>query len=169
MADSLAQNKSLLFKINLAATALRMGAVELARKKYEEINKYFPYTHEGHYGYAVTSTMLGDHDKGLQQIYIAIYKYKKKYDKEPEDALFLKAVLLSMNNRHEDAVSTFKSIDKEYLEHDAYKVHYAYSLFKVAEIDDDDKIRKQAFKLYNKIKDKNAIPKEYDIQLLDKQ
>jgi tetratricopeptide (TPR) repeat protein len=169
MADSLSNNKSLIFKVNLAATALKAGpaGVDLARKKYEEIIKYFPYSPEGHHGYAVTSTIIGDYDKGLQQVEIAIYKYKRQHKKEPEDGILLRAVLLSLNNRHEEAIALFKKeVDDKYKEYDEYKVHYAYSLYKLSEINQDQRMKRQAFLLYNTVKDKASVPDTLDIRKL---
>jgi tetratricopeptide (TPR) repeat protein len=169
MADSLSFNKSILFKLNLAAAALKMGpqGADLARKKYEEIIQYFPYSHQGHYGYAITSTIIGDYDKGLQQLDIAVDKYKKQYKKEPEDAVLLRGALLSLNNKHEEAIALFKKeVSNELKKEDNYKVHYAYSLYKLSEIKQDKKMREKAFLLYNTVKDKASVPDTLDIRKL---
>src|SRR5690625_3300705 len=71
MAHSLAQNKSLDYKQNLATVSMIIGADDLARRKFEEITQYFPNSPEGFYGIALTSTIIGDIDYGLENVNIA--------------------------------------------------------------------------------------------------
>jgi len=89
MADSLAQNKSLEYKLNLATTSMIVGADDLARKKYEEIKEYFPNSPEGFYGVALTSTIIGDVGYGLENVNIA----EKNYNQQNADTQLLKAIL----------------------------------------------------------------------------
>jgi len=103
MADSLSNNKSMEFKTNLAAEGLRYGtekSIKISRKKYNELIKYFPENPEGYYGFAVTSPIYGDVEKGLENINIAIEKYKITNPKLKNEVIFLKGVLPSLKKRY---------------------------------------------------------------------
>ncbi|WP_452220113.1 tetratricopeptide repeat protein [Lacinutrix salivirga] len=113
VADSLANNKSIEFKTNLASEGLRSGikkGLEIARRKYSEIVEFFPDSPEGYYGIALTSTEIGDIENGLKNINLAINKYKS----ENKDALFLKAILLTLNTKHEESLSYYEKVKSEF-------------------------------------------------------
>jgi len=167
-ADS-SYNKSLEFKTNLAAECLRYGnekTVKIARKKYTEIIKLFPENPEGYYGFAITSPILGDHEKGLENINIAIEKYKNVNQKLKDDVIFLQAILLSMNNKHNEALENFDKVYSSYKKDFNFKVYYSLSLLKVSEEKKDEKMKKKALGMYEKIKEKDQIPKEIKDQFV---
>src|SRR5690606_34838688 len=94
-ADSIANHRSIEFKINLAAVCVQMGQMEYARKKYLEVSKYFPRSPEGYYGIALTSTFKGDYANGVANINIAMEKYRTRKSKIGDEVYFLKAILLT--------------------------------------------------------------------------
>lgn len=159
IADSLANNKSIEFKINLAIEALRFGkeeSIKMAREKYNEITKFFPESPEGYYGIALTSTMIGDVDNGLKNIDIAI----EKYTIENKDALFLKAVLLTLNARHEDSLNYYEKVKKDFSKDDNFNGNYALSLYEVAQAANDEEMMELAKKFYKKVKNKNMLTEQ---------
>lgn len=153
VADSLAENKSIIFKQNLATASMLAGYPELARKKYEEIVTHFPESPEGHYGIALTSTMLGDYENGLINIDIAI----RRYYTEQKDALLIKAVLLTLTERHERALPLYEQVQVVYRGDDNFHGNYALSLYEVARKNKDDKMMKLAKKHYKKVKNKEEL------------
>lgn len=164
MADSLAQNRSLEFKQNLAAAALVYGNVKLARKKYEEMAKYFPSNPEGYYGVALTSTMIGDVDYGLKHMRSAfkIYEHNEAYPAR-DDAELLMGILLTQNELYEESLQYFSRVGSKLKKDDNFLVHYAYSLLKVSQAKSDEKMRQKALKYFDKVNDKKAIaPKILD-------
>jgi tetratricopeptide (TPR) repeat protein len=163
MADSLGQNKSVEFKSNLAAEALRFeseAGIKLARKKYNEIIQYFPNNPEGYYGFAVTSPEIGDVEKGLENINIAIEKYKYLNKDIKDDVYFLKGVLLALNKKYEEGLGCLEKSSSSYKKDENYKIHYSLCLLKVSELKNDEKMKQKAQKFYDKIEHKEQIPKE---------
>jgi len=159
MADSLANNKSIEFKMNLATESLRFEndeGVKIARKKYNEITEFFPESPEGYYGIALTSTMIGDVDNGLKNIDTAI----EKYNVENKDALFLKSVLLTLNARHEESLGYYNKIKGSFKKDDNFNGNFALSLYEVAKTNNDEKMMKLAQKHYKKIKNKNELTEQ---------
>lgn len=158
MADSLAQNRSLEFKQNLAAAALVYGNIKLARKKYEEMVKFFPTNPEGNYGVALTSTMIGDVDYGLKHMRSAfkIYEHNEAYPAR-DDAELLMGILLTQNEFYEESLPYFTRVGSKLKKEDNFLVHYAYSLLKVSQLKADDKMKQKAMKYFDKIKDKSSI------------
>src|SRR5690554_1769425 len=156
VADSLAQNKSFEFKQYAATTGMLIGADKFARKKFEELTKYFPFSPEGFYGIALTSTSIGDVDYGLENIEIA----EKKYKTSNKDVQFLKAILLTLNNRYHESLPYFEKSSNNFSENEHFNVHYAYSLFKVGQENEDTKMLRKAKRHYKKIKNKNELTEE---------
>lgn len=159
MADSLSNNKSIEFKMNLATESLRFGndeGVKIARKKYNEITEFFPENPEGYYGIALTSTMVGDIENGLNNINIAIEKYKS----ENIDAIFLKAVLLTLNARHEESLNYYEKVKGHFKKDDNFNGNFALSLYEVAKTNNDEKMMKLAKKHYKKVKNKNELTEQ---------
>lgn len=159
MADSLANNKSVEFKINLANEALKFDkeyGVKLARKKYLEVVNFFPDDPEGYYGMAFTSIIIGDVKDGLENINMSIYKYLENSMNVNDDVYFLKAILLTMNGYYYESIDLFKE-SVNYKNNDQYKTYYALSLLKISEKNNDIKMKKKAQKLYKKIKNKDAL------------
>lgn len=160
MADSLAQNKAIEFKQNLATTCLLVGNVEMARKKYSEIVKYFPENPEGYYGIALTSTIIGDVEFGLENMNKAVSIYSGGNKKIKEDSNLLLGILLSRNKKFSEALPYFEECYSNYKKDDEFNTHYSYSLLKVAEITKDEKMKQKALKIFEKIKNKDAIQEE---------
>lgn len=156
MADSLAQNKSLEYKQNLATVSLIAGLDDLARKKFKEITGYFPNSPEGYYGIALTSTIIGDVGYGLENINIA----EQKYNYENRDTQFLKAILLTLNGKHEESLSYYKKVKSRFSKDDNFNGNYALSLYEIGTLNNDKKMLKLAKKHFNKIKDKSALTEE---------
>jgi hypothetical protein len=163
MADSLAKNKSIEFKSNLAAESLRFQSeegIKLARKKYNEIIQYFPDSPEGYYGFAITSPEIGDVEKGLENINIAIEKYNIKNRAIKDDVNFIKGILLTLNKKYDEGLESLEKSSSSYKKDENYKIHYSLCLLKVSEFKNDDKMKKKALKIYDKIEHKEQIPKE---------
>ncbi|MRX40548.1 hypothetical protein GJU43_14760 [Flavobacterium sp. LC2016-23] len=162
LADS-SYNKSIEFKTNLAAECLRYGiekTIKLARKKYTEIIKLFPENPEGYYGFAVTAPILGDYEKGLENINTAIQKYIIINPKLGNDVLFIKGILLSLNKRYEEALPFLENVSSTYKKDFNFRVHYSLCLLKASEITKDEKMKQKAQKIYEKIEEKDQIPDE---------
>lgn len=153
MADSLAKNKSIEFKQNLATTSMIAGLTELSRKKFEEITEYFPNSPEGYYGIGLTATEIGDFEYGLININIAIDKYQK----ESKDAEFIKAILLTLNSNHQEALAYYEKVESVFRRDDYFNGNYALSLYEVAKLKEDDKMMKKAKSHYRKVKNKNEL------------
>lgn len=163
LADSISGNKSIEFKTNLAAEGLRRGtekSIKIARRKYEEIIKYFPESPEGYYGHALTSPMFEDVDKGLENINIAIEKYKAKNPQPKEDAIYLKGVLLTLNKRYDEGLELLESSYTNYKKDENFKIYYSLCLLEVSKVKNDEKMKKKASKMYEKIEQKDQIPLE---------
>lgn len=156
IADSLAQNKSIEFKQNLATTSLHIGAVDLARKKFNEMTEYFPNSPEGYYGIALTSTIIGDVDYGLENINIA----EKKYSTPNKDTQFLKAILLTLNGEFQESLEYYKKSKSKFSKDDHFNAHYALSLYEVGILNNDEKMLKLASKHYKKVKNKDELSEE---------
>jgi len=163
MADSLANNKSIEFKTNLAAEALRFGneaSIKIARKKYNEMIKYFPNSPEGYYGFAVTSPIYGDVEKGLEYINIAIEKYNLRNIKLKDDVVFLKGTLLTLNKKYEQGLEDLEKTYSTYKKDENFKIHYALCLLKVSEIKNDKKMKKRHLGFMKRLKTKKNYPKK---------
>jgi tetratricopeptide (TPR) repeat protein len=156
IADSLSQNKSIEFKQNLAFTSIMVGKVDLARKKFKEITTFFPENPEGYYGIALTSTIIGDFDNGLENINIA----EKKYTGENKDAQFLKAILLTLNKKHLESLQYYGKVQSNFSKDDNFNGNYALSLYEVGIATNDEKMLKKAKKHYGKVKDKSELAED---------
>ena len=154
LADSLAQNRSIEFKQNLATVSLRIGNVKLSRQKFEEITKYFPESPEGFYGIGLTSLFIEDYANGLDNINIA----EKKYISTNKDCQSLKAVLLTMNEKYEDALPYFEKVESNFKKDDTFIGCYALSLKQVGIKSSDEKLIKKSKKYYEKVQNKNGLP-----------
>ena len=162
MADSISK-KTLEFKINLASEGLRFGqeeSLKIARKKYNEIITLFPENPEGYYGYALTSPIFGDVDKGLENINIAIEKYELLNLKLKDEVVFLKGILLSHNKKYDEGLEYLEKCYSTYKKDENFKIHYSLCLLKVSEIKNDEKMKQRAFKFYGQIVNKEQIPED---------
>ncbi len=162
IADSLSNNKSIEFKSNLAAESLRLENIEglkLARKKYNEIIEYFPYSPEGYYGFAITSPEIGDYEKGLENISIAIERYKNMNQVVRDDAIFIKGILLALNKKYEEGLENLEKCFSTYKKDESFKIYYALCLLEVSKLKENQKMKQKALKFYEKIEFKEHIPK----------
>jgi len=162
MADSLSKN-TLEFKINLASEGLRAGSeksIKIARKKYNELITLFPENPEGYYGFALTSPIFGDVDKGLENINTAIDKYKLLNPKLKDEVIFLKGVLLSQNKKYDEGLEYLEKCYSTYKKEENFKIHYSLCLLKVSEIKNDEKMKQKAFKFYEQIENKDQISED---------
>jgi tetratricopeptide (TPR) repeat protein len=162
MADSLSK-KTLEFKINLASEGLRLGqdrSLKIARKKYNEIIALFPENPEGYYGFALTSLIFEDVDKGLENINIAIEKYKLLNPKLKEEVIFLKGVLLSQNKKYDEGLEYLEKCYAAYKKDENFKINYSLCLLKVSETRNDEKMKQKALKFYGQIENKAQLPED---------
>ncbi|MEC4005398.1 hypothetical protein OX283_012080 [Flavobacterium sp. SUN052] len=164
IADSLAQNKSIEFKQNLASISIVEGKIKLSRKKYEEIIQFFPSSPEGYYGVALTSTMIGDYENGLNNMLIAVDKYGEitgdvYYQKE-----LLLGVLLTLNKQYDTGLIHLEECESKYRNDVNFKSHYALCLLKTSEMNKDEKMKAKAKKIYDKIENKDEISDDLKIE-----
>ena len=157
MADSLAVKPSVEFKQNLAMSAMILGSDEIARKKFDELKESFPENPEGYYGVGLTSTIIGDYENGINNLNQAISIYKNSSNPSITDAYYIKAILLTLSEKYEDAISYFEKSSK-FKKEPNYYTHYSLALLKTAQKNNDEKMLKEAKKMYGKIEDKTQIP-----------
>lgn len=156
-ADSLSNNKSLIFKQNVAFMASKMGSFKLARKKYNEMKQFFPESPEGFYGVASTSIFIGDSEIGLENINIAIQKYKEQGTQLGEEIYLIQGILLSKNQKYKESIETLEKLSGKITKNDEYRIHYAYSLIKQGKALNDENLIKKAKKVFEKIEDKKNL------------
>ncbi|SHE35918.1 tetratricopeptide repeat protein [Chryseobacterium takakiae] len=156
-ADSLAQNKASIFKQNLAIQFMRFGKVDKAREKYEEMVKYFPDNPEGYYGIGNTSIVIGDYDKGLENLKQAEEIYKKS-GKVKDDVIYMYGMLYAMKEDYEAGLPYLENAYSTYKNDEGYLSLYSLSLIKIGKSRNDEKMIKKANKMYNKIKNKEGVP-----------
>lgn len=153
IADSLAQNKAPIFKQNLAIQFMRFGKVEEAREKYIEMVKYFPENPEGYYGIGNTSIVLGDYEKGLENLKQAENLYKAS-GKVKDDVIYMYGMLYTLKENYETALPYLEDAYSTYNKDDGFLSLYALALIKVGKSKNDEKLIKKAQKTYEKVKDK---------------
>ncbi|MNT39006.1 hypothetical protein D3C72_1752210 [compost metagenome] len=71
-----------------------------------------------------------------------------------------------MNNKHNEALENLDKVYSSYKKDFNFKVYYSLSLLKVSEEKKDDKMKKKALSIYEKIEEKDQIPKEIKDQLV---
>lgn len=158
LADSLSPKPAFEFKQNLAITSLIGGAVELAQLKYSEMKKEFPTNPEGFYGFALTTTMTGEYEMGLENITTALRMYNSAKDDKVRDAQFIKAILLTLSEEYEKALPLFEQVKSKFKKDHNFRVHYSLALLKIGEKTKDEKMKANAKKVYNSIEEKEMIP-----------
>lgn len=166
MADSLAQNKAPIFKMNLAVSAFRLGAMDLARKKYQQMTTYFPENPEGYYGIANTSIIIGDFDNGLNNLKTAEKLYQCQ-DGVKKDVKYLFGILYAFKEEYKTALPYLEDVFSTYKRDDGYLATYVLTQMKVAVEINDEKLKNKAKKNYEKIKNKNTIPDDLKNKLKD--
>ncbi|TGD59808.1 tetratricopeptide repeat protein [Flavobacterium humi] len=157
IADSLSNNKTLIFKQNVAFMASKRGSFKLARKKYNEMKQFFPESPEGFYGIASTSIYIGDTENGLKNLNIAIEKYKESGIKLSEEIYLIKGILLTRNEKYTESIEAFERLGGKITKNDEYRTNYAFSLIKVGKANNDEKLIQKAKKIYEKIEDKTTL------------
>lgn len=160
MADSLSNNRSVEFKLNLASEFIKFGtekSITLARKKYSEIKQYFPEDPEGYYGLALTSAILEDPKSGLENLDISVEKYKKRNLEVRSEVVYLRGILLAQNKQYEEGLVHLERSYSSHKNDPQFKIYYALCLLKVSELRKDPKMKQKAKKIYDKIEDKNGI------------
>lgn len=160
VADSLCTKKSLLFKQNLAFASMAIGNVKLARKKYEEIKEAFPDNPEGYYGIGATAIIIGDNKYGIDNTVKAISLYNRKSIPIGSEVYLTMATLLTKSNEHNKSLSYYKKVKGPLKKSYNYLGPYSFSLKKLGEQNNDEKMIKKAWKVYNKIKDKTLISED---------
>lgn len=160
MADGMANHKAIEFKQNLAYAALTIGEVDYARKKFEEIVQYFPKSPEGYYGIALTAAQVGDTKNGLANINRAIAIYDSTRASTDQNEFLIKGILLTQSKKYEEGLESFERVSADIAKREHYKIYKSVCLLKVAEQKGDEKMKKQARKLYDKIKNKEDIPED---------
>jgi len=158
IADSLNQNKSIEFKQSLAVTSFIIDKIDFSRAKYEEIIKFFPDSPEGYYGVAITSPMIGDFKNGLDNVLIAIEKYGDRNNEIMNQTELMLGLLLALNKNYDTALVHFDECSSKYKKDLNFNIYYSLSLLKVAETNNDEKMKKQAKKIYDRIANKDDIP-----------
>lgn len=157
MADSLAQNKAPIFKMNLAVSAFRLGAVDLSRKKYQQMITHFPENPEGYYGIANTAIVIGDFDNGLSNLKTAEKLYQNQGGVK-NDVKYLFGILYTFKEEYKTALPYLDDVFSTYKKDDGYLATYVLTQMKVAVETNDEKLKNKAKKNYDKIKNKNTIP-----------
>jgi len=153
-ADSLAQNRSIEFKQNLATLAMKVGRMTFSRKKFQEMTEYFPESPEGYYGIGLTSLFLEDYKNGLENINIA----ENKYNTPNKDAQCLKALLLTLNEKYDEALPYFEKVESNFKKDDTFNGCYALSLKQIGIKNSDEKMIKKSKKYYEKVQNKAGLP-----------
>lgn len=164
-ADSVAEGRSLLYKQDMAATAMRVGHPELAKQKYEEMIQYFDESPEAHYGMASLSLMTGDFKVGVNHINNAIRRTKAMKLEVKDDILFMKATLLALDNKPAEALPLFEDAEDTYGETDLFRIYYAMALLRNYFETNDERSKKKAERHYRKIADKSLIPEDARVEL----
>lgn len=153
-ADSLAQNRSIEFKQNLATLAMKVGRMSFSRRKFKEITEYFPDSPEGYYGIGITSLFIEDYKNGLENVNIA----EKKYNSPNKDCQSIKAILLAFNEKYEEAIPYFEEAESKFKKDDTFNGCYALSLKRVGMKNSDEKLIKKSKKYYGKVQNKAGLP-----------
>ncbi|MFC7347012.1 tetratricopeptide repeat protein [Chryseobacterium zhengzhouense] len=164
VADSLAQNKSLEFKQNLAIEFMLFGAVDKARNKYEEMTKYFPTNPEGFYGIGNTAIILGDYDLGLKNLKIAEGLYEREGEVK-SDVKYMFGILYALKEDYRYSLPYLEEVYSAYKKDDGYLALYALSMIINAKENKDASLEKKARKIYEKIKNSSKIDKELSDKL----
>ncbi len=157
IADSLSNNKSLMFKQDLAFMASKLKYYKLARKKYEEIKQFFPKSIEGYYGIASTSLILGDSAHGLENLNLALLVYNQQGLELVQELHMIHGILLTLNEKYDESIVAFEKLSWPLITNDAVRTHYALSLIKEGKHNNNEKQIKKAKKIFEKIKDKTVL------------
>lgn len=154
IAYSLSNNKSIIYKQNLAFMASKMGAFKLARKKYNEMKEFFPENPEGFYGIASTSIFIGDTEVGLENLDKAITKYLQRGIPIGDEIYLVQGTI---TEKYIESIEAFEKLSGKITKNDDYRANYALSLMKKGKANNDEKLIKKAIKIFEKIEDKSNL------------
>ncbi len=163
-ADSLATNNNSVFKEELAQAALRVNNVGLARKKYEEIIKYFPEDPDGYYGLGLTATTLGDSEEGLKNLEIAEQKYLSEQSwtvQRKNEVWLMKAILLTMEERYKEAIDYFERCEDTFGELEDFNANLALSAYHLYQEKNDEQWKKRCLEALQKLQDKEKLKESF--------
>lgn len=161
LADSLSNKPSLIYKQNLAKVSVNIGAVELAKTKYDEIIRFFPESPEGYYGNALVSIIEENPKEGMIYIDKAIKLYKKKNMTIGSEVYYANAILLTLTKKYKDAEKLFYKLKSKaiYKRDDNFNAYYSLCLRKIGLVDKNEKALKKSKKYAKKVKDKTLLKK----------
>lgn len=163
-ADSLAIQPTLSFKIALAESALRIGNVGLARKKYEEIKSDFPNSPEGYYGLSLTATSIGDLVEGLVNTDRTLLKYKNAGGLTPtreQEIYLIKAILLRMNTQYDKAIEYFEKSKEHFGTTTDYLANYALTAYELYKQTKEDQWKQKSQQALLQIQDKTTLKEDF--------
>ena len=163
-ADSLATQPTLSFKIALAESALRIGNVGLARKKYEEIKSDFPNSPEGYYGLSLTATSIGDLVEGLVNTDRTLLKYKNAGGLTPtreQEIYLIKAILLRMNTQYDKAIEYFEKSKEHFGATTDYLANYALTAYELYKQTKEDQWKQKSQQALLQIQDKTTLKDDF--------
>lgn len=163
-ADSLATQPTLPFKIALAESALRIGNVGLARKKYEEIKSDFPNSPEGYYGLSLTATSIGDLVEGLVNTDRTLLKYKNASGLTPtreQEIYLIKAILLRMNTQYDKAIEYFEKSKEHFGTTTDYLTNYALTAYELYKQTKEDQWKQKSQQALLQIQDKTTLKDDF--------
>lgn len=168
-ADSLASQPNLSFKSALAASALRIDNVGLARKKYEEIKQYFPNSPEGYYGLSLTATSIGDVVEGLVNTDRTLAKYKNTGELTPQreqEIYLIKAILLRMNMQYDKAIEFFEKSKEHFGTTTDYLANYALTTYELFKQTNAEKWKHESQEALLHIQDKETVKEDFFLQFI---
>jgi len=163
-ADSLATQPTLSFKVSLAESALRIGNVGLARKKYEEIKKNFPDSPEGYYGLSLTATSIGDVVEGLVNTDLTLLKYKQIGGLTPareQEIYLIKAILLRMNTQYDMSIEFFDKCKEHFGITTDYLANYALATYELYKRTKQEQWKQASQQALLQIHDKAALKDDF--------
>lgn len=163
-ADSLATQPTLSFKVALAAGALRIGNVGLARKKYEEVKKNFPDSPEGYYGLSLTATSIGDVVEGLVNTDRTLLKYKQAGGLTPtreQEIYLIKAILLRMNTQYDKSIEFFDKCKEHFGTTTEYLANYALTTYALYQQTKEEQWKQASQQALLQIRDKTTLNDDF--------
>ena len=168
-ADSLAPQPTLSFKKALAASALRIDNVGLARKKYEEIKQHFPNSPEGYFGLSLTATSVGDVVEGLVNTDRTLAKYKNTgllTVQREQEIYLIKAILLRMNKQYEKAIPYFEKSEPYFGTSTDYLANYALTTYELYKQNKEEKWKVASQQALRQIQDTMVLKADFMDQFI---
>lgn len=168
-ADSLAAQPTLSFKVALATSALRIGNVGLARKKYEEIKANFPNSPEGYYGLSLTATSVGDVVEGLVNTDRTLLKYKQTGNltsTREQEIYLIKAILLRMNTQYDKSIEFFEKSKEHFGTTTDYLANYALTTYELYQQTKEEQWKQASQQALLQIQDKTTLKDDFFEQFI---